>query len=219
MLHIKPKTIISNAIDVTLSPQLYSEIKCSICLDVLKQTMVTKECLHRFCYHCITDALRKGNKECPLCRERLPSKRSMHRDLNFDFLISKVYPIEGDGYEAPKCSIKHREGTCRDDNNLNVSDSFGASLLNPPLPAAACPSDRNIGRQLVTSGDPDEIKLLFIPLPPQANEMASHNVHMAKDNSVRVRYLKTTVNASGLYFALVLEFKKKYRAVKRNSIV
>ncbi|PNF25555.1 E3 ubiquitin-protein ligase RING2-A [Cryptotermes secundus] len=72
---------------------------CPICLDMLKKTMTTKECLHRFCSDCIITALRSGNKECPTCRKKLVSKRSLRPDPNFDLLISKIYPSR-DEYEA-----------------------------------------------------------------------------------------------------------------------
>eukprot|EP00057_Strongylocentrotus_purpuratus_P029789 XP_011684263.1 PREDICTED: E3 ubiquitin-protein ligase RING2-like [Strongylocentrotus purpuratus] len=72
---------------------------CPICLDMLKNTYTTKECLHRFCQDCIITALRSGNKECPTCRKKLVSKRSLRPDPNFDALISKIYPSR-DEYEA-----------------------------------------------------------------------------------------------------------------------
>src|SRR6218665_3492407 len=65
---------------------------CSICLDVLKNTIITKECMHRFCYECIITALRSGNKECPNCRMKLVSKRSLRADESFDEIIAKIYP-------------------------------------------------------------------------------------------------------------------------------
>lgn len=49
-----------------------------------------QECLHRFCSECITTALMRGNKECPTCRKKIVSKRSLRPDPNFDALISKV---------------------------------------------------------------------------------------------------------------------------------
>ncbi|VDO29961.1 unnamed protein product [Haemonchus placei] len=49
-----------------------------------------QECLHRFCAECITTALFRGNKECPTCRKKLVSKRSLRPDPNFDSLIAKV---------------------------------------------------------------------------------------------------------------------------------
>lgn len=83
-----------------MSPRsLHSELMCPICLDMLKKTMTTKECLHRFCSECIITALRSGNKECPTCRKKLVSKRSLRPDPNFDLLISKIYPSR-DEYEA-----------------------------------------------------------------------------------------------------------------------
>jgi hypothetical protein len=36
--------------------------------------------------------LRSGNKECPTCRKKLISKRSLRPDPNFDALISKIFP-------------------------------------------------------------------------------------------------------------------------------
>uniref|UniRef100_A0A1I8JL17 RING-type E3 ubiquitin transferase n=1 Tax=Macrostomum lignano TaxID=282301 RepID=A0A1I8JL17_9PLAT len=41
---------------------------------------------------CIITALRSGNKECPTCRKKLVSKRSLRHDPNFDQLIAKIYP-------------------------------------------------------------------------------------------------------------------------------
>ncbi|KAK6729035.1 hypothetical protein RB195_006222 [Necator americanus] len=71
---------------------LSTELSCPICLDLLTQTMTTKECLHRFCAECITTALFRGNKECPTCRKKLVSKRSLRPDPNFDSLIAKIWP-------------------------------------------------------------------------------------------------------------------------------
>ena len=44
--------------EIAVSPRsLHSELMCPICL---KNTMTTKECLHRFCSDCIVTALRSG---------------------------------------------------------------------------------------------------------------------------------------------------------------
>uniref|UniRef100_A0A1I7WQI4 RING-type E3 ubiquitin transferase n=1 Tax=Heterorhabditis bacteriophora TaxID=37862 RepID=A0A1I7WQI4_HETBA len=37
-------------------------------------------------------ALLRGNKECPTCRKKLVSKRSLRPDPNFDSLIAKIWP-------------------------------------------------------------------------------------------------------------------------------
>lgn len=99
-LHRTPQDAITNNAEIAVSPRsLHSELMCPICLDMLKKTMTTKECLHRFCSDCIITALRSGNKECPTCRKKLVSKRSLRPDPNFDLLISKIYPSR-DEYEA-----------------------------------------------------------------------------------------------------------------------
>lgn len=99
-LHREPQQVITDATEIAVSPRsLHSELMCPICLDMLKTTMTTKECLHRFCQDCIITALRSGNKECPTCRKKLISKRSLRHDPNFDALIQKIYPSR-DEYEA-----------------------------------------------------------------------------------------------------------------------
>lgn len=99
-LNRQPQEAITDSTEIAVSPRsLHSELMCPICLDMLKKTMTTKECLHRFCSDCIITALRSGNKECPTCRKKLVSKRSLRPDPNFDLLISKIYPSR-DEYEA-----------------------------------------------------------------------------------------------------------------------
>ena len=46
-----------------------------------------------YCFFC------SSNKECPTCRKKLVSKRSLRPDPNFDALIAKIYPSR-DEYEA-----------------------------------------------------------------------------------------------------------------------
>lgn len=99
-LNRQPQEVITDNTEIAVSPRsLHSELMCPICLDMLKNTMTTKECLHRFCQECIITALRSGNKECPTCRKKLVSKRSLRPDPNFDMLISKIYPSREE-YEA-----------------------------------------------------------------------------------------------------------------------
>ena len=98
---------------MAVSPRsLQREIVCPICLDILRQTMTTRECLHRFCSACINKALRSGNKECPTCRKKLSSRRCLRADSNFDQLIAKICNVEQDRSQdsneviiAPECEI------------------------------------------------------------------------------------------------------------------
>ena len=77
---------------------LNDHLSCPICLGVIRKTVTTIECLHRFCAECIEKSLRLGQKECPTCRERCPSRRFLRPDPNFDALIAAVYP-DLDGWE------------------------------------------------------------------------------------------------------------------------
>ncbi|NXS07521.1 RING2 ligase, partial [Neodrepanis coruscans] len=57
-----PQEAITDGLEIVVSPRsLHSELMCPICLDMLKNTMTTKECLHRFCADCIITALRSGS--------------------------------------------------------------------------------------------------------------------------------------------------------------
>ncbi|KAM6899243.1 E3 ubiquitin-protein ligase RING2-A-like isoform 2-T2 [Xenentodon cancila] len=121
-LHRSPQVAIVDGTEVAVSPRsLHSELMCPICLDMLKNTMTTKECLHRFCSDCIVTALRSGNKECPTCRKKLVSRRSLRRDSNFDALISKIYPSR-DEYEAHQRSVLERL------NRLHNKEALSSSI-------------------------------------------------------------------------------------------
>lgn len=74
-----------------MAARICDEFICPICTGVLKKTMTAKECLHRFCAKCIEQALRSGNKECPVCREKLISRRSLRADAMFDSVIAQIY--------------------------------------------------------------------------------------------------------------------------------
>lgn len=48
-LHRSPQEAITDNTEIAVSPRsLHSELMCPICLDMLKKTMTTKECLHRY---------------------------------------------------------------------------------------------------------------------------------------------------------------------------
>lgn len=48
-LHRSPQEAITDSTEIAVSPRsLHSELMCPICLDMLKKTMTTKECLHRY---------------------------------------------------------------------------------------------------------------------------------------------------------------------------
>ncbi|XP_061111419.1 E3 ubiquitin-protein ligase RING2-A-like isoform X1 [Conger conger] len=127
-LHRTPQEAIMDGTEIAVSPRsLHSELMCPICLDMLKNTMTTKECLHRFCSECIVTALRSGNKECPTCRKKLVSKRSLRPDPNFDALISKIYPSR-DEYEAHQDRVLERLSRLHNKQALSSSIEEGLKI-------------------------------------------------------------------------------------------
>ncbi|EDV29413.1 uncharacterized protein TRIADDRAFT_19102, partial [Trichoplax adhaerens] len=127
-LHRQPQAAIDDDSEVTISLRsLHSELMCPICLDILKSTMTTKECLHRFCAECITTALRSGNKECPTCRKKLVSRRSLRPDPNFDALISKIYPNREE-YEAQQEKVLARLNKHHSQHALQSSFEEGVRM-------------------------------------------------------------------------------------------
>ncbi|XP_017092170.2 E3 ubiquitin-protein ligase RING1 [Drosophila bipectinata] len=163
-LQRKPQEVITDGTEIGVSPRsLHSELMCPICLDMLKKTMTTKECLHRFCSDCIVTALRSGNKECPTCRKKLVSKRSLRADPNFDLLISKIYPSREE-YEAIQEKVMAKFNQTQSQQALVNSINEGIKLQSQNRPqrfrtkgggganagggAAAGGSGRNASNQL-----------------------------------------------------------------------
>lgn len=83
--------------------------------------------MFRFCSDCIVTALRSGNKECPTCRKKLVSKRSLRPDPNFDLLISKIYPSR-DEYEAHQTRVLEKLNKSHSQANLVHSINEGIKL-------------------------------------------------------------------------------------------
>ncbi|KOB64124.1 Sex combs extra, partial [Operophtera brumata] len=158
-LHRTPQEVITDATEIAVSPRsLHSELMCPICLDMLKKTMTTKECLHRFCNDCIITALRSGNKECPTCRKKLVSKRSLRPDPNFDLLISKIYPSR-DEYEAhqervlAKISMSHSQASLVN----SITEGIKLQSQNRPQRSRKNQDESTNGSNTGNSNGPTEV--------------------------------------------------------------
>jgi hypothetical protein len=75
-------------------------------------------------------ALRSGNKECPTCRKKLVSKRSLRPDPNFDQLVEKIFPNREE-YEAHQESIL--ESLSRSHSQNFITSITGENLFAYPL--------------------------------------------------------------------------------------
>uniref|UniRef100_A0A671PQ08 RING-type E3 ubiquitin transferase n=1 Tax=Sinocyclocheilus anshuiensis TaxID=1608454 RepID=A0A671PQ08_9TELE len=197
---------IMDSTEIDVSPRsLHSELMCPICLDMLKNTMTTKECLHRFCSECIVTALRSGNKECPTCRKKLVSKRSLRADPNFDALISKMYPSR-DEYEAHQDKVLEQLSLLHNKEALSSSIEQGLRMQarhrSHPRPHFCCSSrggdfhcKHHFLPQYFSSDDSGaeapapqrcEIELIFCP----------HPLLVSRQQYSQTRYVKTTAKAT-----------------------
>lgn len=67
------------------------------------------------------------NKECPTCRKKLVSKRSLRPDPNFDALISKIYPSR-DEYEAHQDRVLAKLSRMHNPHALSSSIEEGLKM-------------------------------------------------------------------------------------------
>lgn len=61
---------------------------CPVCLDFLSNAHVAPECLHHFCGNCIKESLHRCKNECPSCRARISTRRSLRHDKSYDLIVS-----------------------------------------------------------------------------------------------------------------------------------
>ena len=64
-----------------------------------------------------------GNKECPTCRKKLVSKRSLRPDPNFDQLVAKIFP-DREEYE------EQQEKVCELVKNYACNHKFMLAINN-----------------------------------------------------------------------------------------
>ncbi|KAG7221006.1 hypothetical protein INR49_001724 [Caranx melampygus] len=231
-----PQEAITDGLEIAVSPRsLHSELMCPICLDMLKNTMTTKECLHRFCADCIITALRSGNKECPTCRKKLVSKRSLRPDPNFDALISKIYPSR-DEYEAHQERVLARISKHNNQQALSHSIEEGLKIQamtrlqrgkrhtvengsgaedngdSSHCSNASVHSNQNGGGDSVIDGGASEIELVFRPHPTLMEKDDGHN-------SVEFvpRYIKTSGNATVDHLSKYLAVRLALEELRRNA--
>jgi E3 ubiquitin-protein ligase RNF1/2 len=66
-------------------------LTCPICLELYKDPVFVRECMHRFCRFCIEKIIRGPNKTCPSCRKPIPTKRELRTDQNSVLIMRSVF--------------------------------------------------------------------------------------------------------------------------------
>lgn len=82
---------------VALTNMYKDDMCCKICFESIEDPCILPDCLHRFCKRCIEGSIRHCNTNCPLCRERITSRRVLREDVLFHRLVSK--DVENRKYE------------------------------------------------------------------------------------------------------------------------
>ncbi|KAG7276180.1 hypothetical protein CRUP_030604 [Coryphaenoides rupestris] len=211
---------ITDGLEIAVSPRsLHSELMCPICLDMLKNTMTTKE-----------------NKECPTCRKKLVSKRSLRPDPNFDALISKIYPSR-DEYEAHQERVLARISKHNNQQALSHSIEEGLKIqamtrggakdtgydqeAGPSIKRTKTSDDSGLDMEnaaenpagdSVMEGGASEIELVFRPHPTLMEKDDAHN-------SVEFvpRYIKTSGNATVDHLSKYLAVRLALEELRRNT--
>jgi len=201
---------------------LNADFTCPICLGIMRDTMTVMECLHRFCRECIEMSIRMGRKQCPSCRVKVPTKRSLRRDISFDSLIQQIYPDIDEAVEAQESEIKKllqghnhsafaesvKEGTKRQDAQRRTR------VVLPSQQQQQQASSREMKKaELRAKADTDLIDLCMQP----DDDIDEKNLRLPKLDR---RYLRTTCKASvtimKAYLAKKLERNGPFRiSVKR----
>ncbi|OQR80115.1 E3 ubiquitin-protein ligase RING2-like [Tropilaelaps mercedesae] len=178
-MHRTPQEVCTDNTEIAVSQRsLHSELMCPICLDILKTTMTTKECLHRFCQECIITALRSGNKECPTCRKKLVSKRSLRADPNFDALIAKIYPSRDEYDHYQERVLAKLNKTCGQAFASSIEEGLKAQALSRKLANRKRPAgDRAAAEEEppAASGHTPVQGTHNTPSPQQTSGAAAHN--------------------------------------------
>lgn len=117
-----------------------------------QRVMVVKDCLHRFCSECIEKWLRSGHKDCPKCRNQIPSRRSLRPDPIFERMIRRLFPNVKEFEEKNDCLVAEankRKSLVNDvdsDQSLSARPSdFNHVRPEPPRPVGR-PSGGRRGR-------------------------------------------------------------------------
>ncbi|KAE9556161.1 hypothetical protein FO519_000649 [Halicephalobus sp. NKZ332] len=77
-----------------------AELSCKICCNLLKDPVLSRTCMHRFCTGCVVNGSQIIATKCPECNVQFSGNPAFLRDHNFTELIKKLLPKE--------CDVKRR---------------------------------------------------------------------------------------------------------------
>ncbi|VVC35669.1 Hypothetical protein CINCED_3A004578 [Cinara cedri] len=205
-LHRTPQEAITDNTEIAVSPRsLHSELMCPICLDMLKKTMTTKECLHsRDEYEAhqtrVLEKLNKSHSQANLVQSinegiKIQTQNRLQRTKK----NQQDEQNESSSSSTPK--TPNNIGPVKDNVTRTVVQAKVAKKLKTVMISENDgPASSSADKSDITECDGasrgvtlDEIELVFKPHP---TEMGSDNqlIKVLKENAVR--YIKTTANAT-----------------------
>ena len=110
---------------------LRADVNCAICLNVMDNSAMTLECSHRFCKECIEKSIRLASNDCPTCRGKINTRRSLREDSRLDSLISIVFG-NVEALEEREEQLKNTISRPNLSRNENITDKREPSL-SPPI--------------------------------------------------------------------------------------
>uniref|UniRef100_M3ZF93 E3 ubiquitin-protein ligase RING2 n=1 Tax=Xiphophorus maculatus TaxID=8083 RepID=M3ZF93_XIPMA len=183
-----PQEAITDGLEIAVSPRsLHSELMCPICLDMLKNTMTTKECLHRFCADCIITALRSG----------------LQRGKRHTVENGSGAEDNGDSSHCSNASVHSNQEAGPSIKRTKTSDDSGLDMDN---------AAENGGGDSVIDGGASEIELVFRPHPTLMEKDDGHN-----SVEFVPRYIKTSGNATVDHLSKYLAVRLALEELRRNA--
>eukprot|EP01135_Chromosphaera_perkinsii_P003264 Nk52_evm39s239 gene=Nk52_evmTU39s239 len=144
-------------------------LKCSICHGCFVNPVVTP-CMHRFCCECIMKNLDQGyvsgsmqdsvnkqrkHRECPLCKEPIPSRRHIKEDVMLNSWLSTITP-EAALHEDNTIFNSHQQKTLERLSKQTGSD-ISAALMRQEKRAKSLQSREDWEEEIATSRGKDGI--------------------------------------------------------------
>ncbi|KAH8031342.1 hypothetical protein HPB51_016400 [Rhipicephalus microplus] len=171
-LQQSPEEVVADDTKVPLQEDsFWRDLRCPICLDILRNTVATVECPHRFCKKCITTAL-TGNKECPVCQTKVTSKRSLRRDYSLDSLIARLTSKVSNELEWKPLSVPVSLGTQPD---VDFEGDMKSQVSEPMIVTEEPDDQTDFGKE--TNGE--EITTVFTKI---AASTVRHAVSLKKED-------------------------------------
>uniref|UniRef100_A0A2K6C8I0 E3 ubiquitin-protein ligase RING2 n=1 Tax=Macaca nemestrina TaxID=9545 RepID=A0A2K6C8I0_MACNE len=217
--------LITHGLEIVVSAGLHSELTCPICLEMLKNTMTTKECLHPFCADCIIIAMNRLQRR---------KKQQIENDSEAEDNGDTSHCSNASTHSNQEAGPSNKQTKTTDDSGLELDNNNAAMEIDPvmdgtsetelvfrPHPTLTEKDDSAQTRHIKTSGNAtvdDLSKYLAVRLAFE--ELRSESNQMNLDTASEKQYNIYIARASGQFtllngsFSLELVSEKYWKVNK-----